>query len=160
MRTASNAQYGCPMSWWEYVKRTAKTDADSPKAMSLRTGIDAPHFSKWKRGDAPGPRLAAEFARGYDRPVLEAFVAAKFLTADEAKVRPAAAPDYTRLTNDELLELVRSRMRKEGGEAHGNAAPTKGPGSGPGVSLVEPVAADEDYGEDPLDEAEETERST
>lgn len=96
------------MNWWEYAERVAQTD--SPKAIATRTGIEGPNVSKWKSGTVPRPQIVAQFARGYGRPVLEAFVAAGFLTAGEAKERPAAPPDFTRLSNDELLELVRSRM--------------------------------------------------
>jgi hypothetical protein len=111
------------MSWWHYVLRTALTE--SPKELSAETGIDGPNFSKWKAGQIPGPTLVAKFARAYERPVLEAFVAAGFLTAEEAKVRPSAAPDLSRLTNDELLELVRARMGRAG-ELGGNTAATSG----------------------------------
>jgi hypothetical protein len=98
------------MSWWEYVKRTAGTE--SPKALNEKTGIDGPTFSKWKRGQVPGVTFVSTFAKAYGRPVLEAFVAAEFLTADEAKARPERKPDFTQLTDDELLKLVSARMRR------------------------------------------------
>lgn len=114
------------MSWWTYVARVADADSGSPKAMQTRTGIDAPHFSKWKSGTIPGPGLAAQFARGYNQPVLEAFVAAGFLTEAEAKVRPAAAPSLDSLTDEELVEEILRRMRR-GGEDGGDTAATKTP---------------------------------
>ncbi|MFQ6170400.1 hypothetical protein ACK8HX_02235 [Oryzobacter sp. R7] len=96
------------MSWWEYVTRTSGTE--SPKAMSATTGIDGPNFSRWKQGHVPKAEMATQFARAYGRPAIEALVAAGFLTPEEAKVRPAAAPDYSQLSNDDLLDLVRRRM--------------------------------------------------
>lgn len=139
----SDAQYGSSMSWWTYVTRTAGTS--SPKELDIATGIDAPNFSKWKAGQIPKAETVAKFARAYGVPVLEAFVAAGFLTAAEAKVRPAPAPDYSQLTNDELLELVRARMEKGGGERGDRSAATSGPDSGPGLAVVpDDVAAHEE----------------
>lgn len=94
------------MSWWTYVVRTSGTD--SPKAMAAATDLDAPHFSKWKAGHIPKVEIVAIFARAYGRPVLEAFVAAGFLTPEEAKARPSLVPDFSQLTNAELLELGQS----------------------------------------------------
>lgn len=114
------------MSWWEYVQRIA--DTTRQRDIAERTGIDATNVTRWKSGQVPKAAMVAEFARAYERPVLEAFVAAGFLTPDEAKVRPAPAPDYSQLTNDELLELVRRRMGEADGtatkEARGDLAPT------------------------------------
>ncbi|HEY1179335.1 MAG TPA: hypothetical protein VGF17_24535 [Phytomonospora sp.] len=100
------------MSWWTYVTGTSGTE--SPKEMQTMTGIDGPNFSRWKAGHVPKVEMVAQFARAYRRPVLEAFVAAGFLTDEEAKARPAKTPDYSQLSSDELLRLVRSRMRDEG----------------------------------------------
>jgi hypothetical protein len=122
-----STQYGSVVSWWEYVLRVAKTD--SPKVIATETGIDGPHVSKWKAGQVPTPRIVKAFAVGYKRPVLEAFVAAGFLTQAEAKVRPEAAPDYSQLTNDELLELVRTRMSEGSGEHADGSAATKNAGA-------------------------------
>ena len=121
------------MSWWKYVVDTSGTE--SPKAMHDKTGIDGPSFSKWKGGHVPKPDLVARFARSYGRPVLEAFVAAEFLTAAEAKVRPAGKPDYSQLTNDQLLELVRERMRNEGGGEHDRSAANQKPAPSPAEQL-------------------------
>ena len=126
------------MSWWTYVTRISGTE--SPKVMASRTGIDAPNFSKWKGGQIPGPQIAATFARAYGRPVLEAFVAADFLTAAEAKERPTAAPSLSSLSEVDLLEEVLKRM-KQGGEHGGDTATTKSPGSGPRKVSHLPTAA-------------------
>lgn len=128
----SDAQYGFAMSWWRYVVQTSGTE--SPKAMQNATQIDGPNFSKWKTGQIPRAETVAKFARAYRRPVLEAFVAAGFLTPEEAKVRPAGAVDYTKLSNQELLEIVASRMSEEGGEHGGDTAATKPPGPSPDIS--------------------------
>lgn len=119
-----NTQYGSVVSWWTYVTRTSGTD--SPKAMAVKTRIDGPHFSKWKNGVVPGPQIAATFARAYGRPVLEAFVAAGFLTPAEANERPVAAPSLDSLSDDELVDEIRRRMLRAGdGDARRDAAPMK-----------------------------------
>lgn len=102
---------------------------ESPKAMQIQTGIDAPHFSKWKAGQIPGAAIAAKFARAYDKPVLEAFVEAGFLTAEEAKQRPTAAPSLSSLSDDQLVDEIRERLRKAG-EHGGDTAATKDPSPG------------------------------
>lgn len=117
------------MSWEAFVRDTIGTDQQ--KQAADRAGIDQSAISRWLKTGKPGTaENVAAFARGYKRPVLEAFVAAGFLTAKEAKVRPAGRPDFSQLSNDELLELVRARM-EERGEHGGDTAATNAPGSGP-----------------------------
>ena len=53
--------------------------------------------------------------------MLEAFVAAGFLTPEEAGEQPSAAPSLFGLTDDELLTEVARRMR-EGGTNVGTTA--------------------------------------
>lgn len=111
------------MSWEAFVRDTIGTDQQ--KQAAEKAGIDQSAISRWLKTGKPGTaESVAAFARGYNRPVLEAFVAAGFLTEKEAKVRPAGRPDFSQLTNDELLELVRARMG-EGGEHGGDTAATR-----------------------------------
>lgn len=113
------------MSWWSYVQKHAGDDTQA--VIAQRSGVTAPTVSRWSTGkQGVDPKAAAAFARAYGRPVLEAFVAAEFLTAKEAKARPAQAPDLTQLTNQQLLDLVASRMRDEGSGSGGTSI-TKGP---------------------------------
>jgi len=67
----------------------------------------------------PDPVPVAAFARAYHRPVLEAFIAAGFLTAQEAGEQPTALPlsPVKSLTDDELLDEVRRRLSLRGGSA-------------------------------------------
>lgn len=100
------------MNWWSYVTRIAGTD--NGKDIAKKVGVDQSTVSRWKTTGVPGKaENVAKLARAYNKPVLEAFVAAEFLSPAEAKVRPAPEPDFTQLTNDELLELVRARMRED-----------------------------------------------
>jgi transcriptional regulator with XRE-family HTH domain len=121
------------VSWETFVRDTIGTDQQ--KVAADKAGLDQSAISRWLKSGTPGRvENVVKFARGYNRPVLEAFVAAGFLTEEEAKVRPAGRPNFSQLTNDELLELVRARM-SEGGEHGDHTAATKKPGSGPGNNV-------------------------
>lgn len=60
-------------------------------------------------------------------------MAAEFLTAEEAKERPASAPSIDSLSDDQLIEEVRRRMKRGGEHGGHNTAATRDPGSGPGT---------------------------
>jgi len=97
------------MNWWRYVERISA--GDDQKAIAAKAGIDQSTVSRWKSSKSPGKaENVAAFARAYERPVVEAFVAAGFITGEEAGERPAAAPSLDDLTDDELLAEVRRRM--------------------------------------------------
>lgn len=100
------------MSWWSWVVEISGTD--SPKAMQAQTGIDSPNFSKWKAGQVPRAETVAKFARGYGVPVLEAFVAAGFLSEEEARVRPAARQSLSSLDEVDLIKEVLRRAEERG----------------------------------------------
>ena len=104
------------MTWWAYVQRHS---AGAPNAHIARAvGITPPSVGRWsKPGVGPDPAQAAAFARAYGRPVLEAFIAAGFLTPDEAGERPSAPPSLASLDDDDLLDEVRRRMH--GGSSEG-----------------------------------------
>lgn len=100
------------MNWGQYVRSHAGGDLN--RVVASRAGVSEANVSRWKAGaQLPRAEHVAAFARAYGRPVLEAFIAAGYLTAEEANARPAAAPDYTQLTNRELIELVYARMRED-----------------------------------------------
>jgi transcriptional regulator with XRE-family HTH domain len=81
------------MTWPEYVRRLSR--GDNQVAIEARTSIDQGTVSRWLRGKTtPSPAQAAKFAQSYDGNVLEAFVAAGFLTAEEAGIPPAAPQGF------------------------------------------------------------------
>ena len=100
--------YGEAMTWWEYVARTAAGEEQA--AIAKRVGLGQSMISRWKVG----------------RPVLEAFIAAGFLTPEEASEIPSAPPSLASLDDDDLLAEVRRRM--QGGQSDaGNAEAEKIP---------------------------------
>lgn len=141
-----SAQYGDPVSWQEYVKRHAR--GRSQVALAADVGVSQAAVSRWIKGtQGVDAEVAVRFARAVGDEPLAALVAAGFLTEGEAKVRPAATPDYSKLTNEELLALVRERMRDEGGGegdagAPANQSPAPGPADQPGRQVTEASGAE------------------
>lgn len=113
------------MTWWAYVR---KHSGGAPNAhIASAVGVTPSSVGRWGRGSSPDPAQAAAFARAYDRPVLEAFIAAGFLTPDEAEQRPSAPPSLAELDDGDLLEEIRRRMQGGSSDA-GNAEAEKNPG--------------------------------
>lgn len=108
------------MSWWTYVERIKGSDTQDAVAAAI--GVKGSTVSRWRTGGAD-PKHVAAFARHYKRPVLEAFVEAGFLTEVEAKQRPAAAPSLDSLSDDELLDAIRERLRRAAVQGGHRAVP-------------------------------------
>lgn len=98
------------MTWWEYVQRIAGSATSSE--ISRRTGINQSSITRWQIS-SPRPESVAAFARAYGRPVLEAFIAAGFLTEEEAQVTQIEPLSTgANMTDDELINELRNRLRK------------------------------------------------
>lgn len=112
--------YACAMNnptWWAYVKHLSGPDAPVQKIADA-AGVSGPQVSRWKTGEnAPRAEAVIRFARAYDRPPLEALVAAGFVTPAEAR---ATTIEVSRpLSNAELVDEIRSRLLA--GESAGDA---------------------------------------
>lgn len=109
------------MTWWQYVNHIA--GGATQEAIARKASISAPTVTRW-RTSTPRPENVAAFARAYGRPVLEAFVAAGFLTSDEAQFQ-VMTHKYDQPTDDELLDLIERRLHhdREAGEPGGDTAP-------------------------------------
>lgn len=95
-------------TWWDYVKDV--TQGAQQNEIADKTGLAAPTISRWKTGSqGTRPENVAAFARAYGRPVLEAFVAAGFLSREEAKVTEVSLPrDPSKLDSGALaVEIQR-----------------------------------------------------
>jgi transcriptional regulator with XRE-family HTH domain len=110
----ARAQYSPGMTWWDYLQRISD---GAPQVQIARAAkVEQSAVSRWKSGGhGIRPENAANVARHYGRPVLEAFVAAGFLTPEEASAKPALAPALDELSDEELLqELLRRRTEHIG----------------------------------------------
>lgn len=101
------------MQWSEYVARIVGRDRQVEVAR--KTGIDQTTISRWLNpDDGRGRRISSQavaaFARGYGRPVLEAFVVAGFLTEEEAGMTPIAPPELTDVASSELIAELDRRL--------------------------------------------------
>lgn len=97
------------MAWSDYLKAIAP--AAQQREIALAAGVDQATVSRWQRaGVPPRPENAAAFARAYQRPVLEAFVAAGFLSKHEAKERPRGRPRLDLIDDAELLAELGRRL--------------------------------------------------
>lgn len=97
------------MNWWKYVQTHARGESNA--AIAKRLSISASSIGRWVNGGVD-PVRAADFARAYERPVLEAFVAAGFLTEAEAKARiviDKTAGAHS-LSNEELVQEITRRL--------------------------------------------------
>jgi transcriptional regulator with XRE-family HTH domain len=70
------------MSWWEFVVETAGTNNQSE--IGRRMGIKQPSVSQW-RTSSPKKDTVRRFAAVYGIPVIKAYIAAGYLTEEEAR---------------------------------------------------------------------------
>src|SRR4051794_24753341 len=97
-------------SWTEYVM-TIIEPGERQIDIARRTGIDQTTVSRWLNGESRAitPASVSKFARGYGRPVLEAFVVAGFLTGDEAEVKQSDVVVWQKITDGELMRELQRR---------------------------------------------------
>lgn len=101
------------MQWTQYVRRVIGDDKQVE--VSRKTGVDQTTISRWLKPE-PGKerrissQAVARFARGYDRPVLEAFVVAGFLTEREAGITPDPPVALEDVDASELVAELNRRL--------------------------------------------------
>jgi len=96
--------------WWLYVQDV--THHAQGIDIAARAGIDNSHVTRWKKGQNPGGHFVVKFARAYERNVLEALVAAEYITEEEAalhEVRIGLDEFNTLQLIDEVRERVKHR---------------------------------------------------
>src|SRR4051794_8986898 len=117
-------------AWPTYVREL--TGDEPQEAVGRKVGLNGSTINRWRNGSRPGkPAEVAAFAAAYDGNVLEAFVAAGFLTAEQAGVPPRARPDWAAVSNLELLEELAVRL---GTDVAGR--PLSVPVGSPGVTMA------------------------
>jgi transcriptional regulator with XRE-family HTH domain len=112
-------------AWSRYVR--ALTRDEPQEAVGRRVGLNGSTINRWRNGSRPGkPAEVAALAVAYDGNVLEAFVAAGYLTPEQAGIPPRSRPDWGAVTNEELLEQVAARLE----------APLSATGGSPAVAMA------------------------
>ena len=97
-------------SWWEFVQRVSV--GASNKDIAERTGLHASAISRWNRhGEQPTAQSVIAFARAYDRPAIEALIAAGYLT-DQDLVIMGAVPLVRSISDVPNIELVAEMTRR------------------------------------------------
>lgn len=74
--------------WWKYLSELMGEDTATNAAK--KTGISASNFTRWKQGANADPEFVVKVARAYHANVLEALVAAEFITEEEAGTNDSA----------------------------------------------------------------------
>jgi len=98
--------------WGEYVRSTVKP-GERQIDIAARCHIDQTTISRWLHDEQRSitPQTVAAFAHGYGRPVLEAFVHAGLITADDARVRVVRAKSLDDISTDALLAELQKRTK-------------------------------------------------
>ena len=97
-------------SWWDYVQRVSAHAAN--KDIAAAAQMDASAISRWKRGDKPRAENVVAFARGYNRPAVEALLAAGYLTEQDITIMGAVPVirSTREIPNSELIEEMQRRL--------------------------------------------------
>jgi len=97
-------------NWWKYLEPILQGQSFSEAAKIV--GINSSNFTRWKKGARADPDLVVKIARAYNRNVLEARVAADFITEEEAglKERDSSVSDLRTATGKQLVNEVLRRM--------------------------------------------------
>lgn len=96
------------MTWWAYVQTWC--GQDNPTDIARKIGVAGPTVHRWDRSE-PKPDSVRAFADAYGRPVLEAFVAAGFLTSEQASAT-VIRQDINALTDDDLAGELLARLKE------------------------------------------------
>lgn len=103
-----------PTRWFLWLQEIA--GGAKQQDIAARIGVDQSHISRWKAGYRPGVDFVVKTAQAYGRNPLEALVAAEILTEEQAALREVRVSDPDELTDAEVLEQVRKRFGRSGGQ--------------------------------------------
>jgi len=94
-------------TWGEYVRRIAGKMTIAQ--ISNSSGVAQTNVGRWLRGERgqPKPESVIAFARAFNRPAVEALVAAGYISDDEAQI-PARTP-LSQYSYRELIEELQRR---------------------------------------------------
>src|SRR5690606_3535974 len=111
-----------PVSWQDYVR--SHLQGRTQAAIAAQVDVSAGAVSRWLNGtQGVDAGRAIRFARAMGDEPLTALIAAGYLTPQEAGQKPAAPPVLSALTDEQLLDEVRGRMRRGEGSGAEQPAP-------------------------------------
>lgn len=97
------------LSWAEYVKRITPSMTQSD--IAAKAGVNQTVVSRWLSGrSAPRVESLIRLTRALGRSPVEALVAAGYITADEAGLRPNLQISVREIPTDDLLNEIRRRV--------------------------------------------------
>lgn len=97
-------------SWWEYLNRVTKRASQVEIAKAAR--VDPATVSRWKLGKTiPSADSVIAVARHFRRNPVEALIAAGYLDKTEAGTPIELRQSAAEISNDQLIELVTTRLR-------------------------------------------------
>lgn len=94
------------MNWQAYVQQQRGQDNDTQ--LGAKVGLTASSVGRWERS-APKVESVRAFAIAYSRPVLEAFVAAGFLTSEQAAAT-VILQGVDSITDEQILAELGARL--------------------------------------------------
>lgn len=99
--------------WWKYLQRLMGDQSQLDAAKFI--GISKSNITRWKDGARAAPDFVVKVARAYDANVLEALVAAEFITEAEAKLREIKVGGIalSDASNRQLLDEINRRSDPE-----------------------------------------------
>ncbi|QBZ30797.1 XRE family transcriptional regulator [Corynebacterium diphtheriae subsp. lausannense] len=106
--------------WWDYITGIIGDSTYSQAA--TKAGFDKSAFTRWKKGARADPDFVVKIARAYDANVLEALVAAGFITEAEAKLQEIKVGGITLndASNQQLLDEIMHRLTPEANRLSGD----------------------------------------
>lgn len=95
--------------WWTYL--SALMGDDNATEAAKKSGISSSNFTRWKKGARADPDFVVKVARAYNANVLEALVAAEFITDEEAALTTISPTlDIADIDSTTLIEELQYRV--------------------------------------------------
>lgn len=97
-------------TWWEYVKKHA--GAVDQQEIADAIGVTGSTIGRWKNGSTKNPdgNHVAAFARRYNRPLVESFIAAGYIEPGEVGGDIEIGISMGEVSDAALLEELASRL--------------------------------------------------
>ena len=101
-----------PDTWWPYIQNELDARGWTGADFQRASGLSRTRVTEWRHGKGVTVDGARAVAKAFGQPLLTVLVAAGIITAEEAKLRAAAAPSPTQLTDDQLVGELMRRVKE------------------------------------------------